>query len=135
MSHHTSGPSAAAKLSNLALVVDDEPTVRMVVRRMLAEGGFSAIEAHCAEAALGLLETVAPEVGFVITDVIMPGLDGCELGRRIKLRWPSTPVLYASAYTPEELFQQGICTDDLPFVRKPFTAEELLRRVQEIRAA
>ena len=71
----------------------------------------------------------------MVTYVIMPGLDGCELGRRIRLRWPATPVLYASAYTPDELFQQGICTDDQPFIRKPFTADELIRRVQEVRAA
>lgn len=117
------------------LVVDDEATVRLVVRRMLAEVGFHAVEAPSGEAALGLLERDSQRVAFVITDVMMPGLDGCELGRRIKAKWPRTPVLYASAYTPEELFAQGICTVDLPFVRKPFTSDELIRRVRELRVA
>ncbi len=135
MSQLPAEPSSASLMSNLALVVDDEPTVRMVVKRMLAEAGFGSLEAHCGEAALGVLETAVLQIDLVITDVIMPGLDGCELGRQIKLRWPATSILYASAYTPEELFLQGICTDDLPFVRKPFTADELIRRVREIRAA
>ncbi|MBA2626612.1 MAG: response regulator [Gemmatimonadales bacterium] len=115
------------------LVVDDEPTVRHIVRRMLVDEGFDSLEAHSAEAALGVLEREASRIGVVITDVIMPELDGCALGRRIRERWPRTPVLYASAYTPEELFAQGICTDDLPFLRKPFTADELIRRVRELR--
>ena len=127
--------SRAPGAATTILVVDDEATVRLVVRRMLADGGYDAFEAPSGEAALGLLEEDANRFGFVITDVVLPGQDGCQRGRRIRARWPATPVLYASAYPPEELFAQGICTDDLPFLRKPFTADELIRRVRELRAA
>lgn len=132
---HLSLASESPGPTTTVLVVDDEATVRLVVRRMLADGGYQAVEAHSGEAALGLLEREAQRVTFVITDVMMPGLDGCELGRRIKAKWPRTRILYASAYTPEELFAQGICTDDLPFLRKPFTGDELIRRMRELHAA
>ena len=63
----------------------------------------------------------APEpVELVVTDVVMPGMDGRELGRRISQRWPDLPILYISAYDVNDIFRRGSPRTSAPFLQKPF---------------
>ena len=71
-----------------------------------------------------------PYLDLVITDVVMPELDGWALGQRLRERCPSLPVLYISAYPPEDLFPPGAPPIDAPFLQKPLLAEVLLAKVQ-----
>lgn len=110
------------------LVVDDDEMVRRTVARMLRAGGYTVEEAEIAAAALAALERVPVDV--VLTDIMMPGMNGCELGRAIARRWPETRVLYYSGHVFDELFESGICPKDIPFVPKPFAPDEICAHIE-----
>ena len=111
------------------LVVDDEPTVRRMLVRLLSEAAYEVVEATDGEGALSI--ALRNEAGFdlVITDIKMPGMDGRELGRHLKAVLPGLPVLYISGYTsaPAGLGEPG---GSAVFVRKPFDPDDLLRKVE-----
>ena len=109
------------------LVVDDEGIVRTWMARLLRKDGYSVQEAANGAEALDL--AVADSIGFdlVITDIRMPLLNGWDLGRRIKDRWPNLPILYISGY---DVQQPG--THGGTLLRKPFEPEDLLRVVGQL---
>jgi FixJ family two-component response regulator len=71
----------------------------------------------------------------VVTDVVMPGMDGRELGRRLAHRWPTLPILYISAYDVNDIFRRGSPRLSAPFLQKPFPAEGLITTVQQLLAS
>jgi two-component system, cell cycle sensor histidine kinase and response regulator CckA len=73
-----------------------------------------------------------PYLHLVISDVLMPELDGRALGQRLRERYPALPVLYISAYPPDDLFHRGAPTADAPFLQKPLLAEDLLSTVERL---
>jgi CheY-like chemotaxis protein len=112
-------------------VVDDEQGVRDLVCRTLRAEGYRTLEAGHGAEALELVEAT-PEVHLVITDVVMPGVDGRELGRRLGQSRPALPVLYMSAYDVNDIFRRGSPHTAAPFLQKPFEHEVLLSRVEEL---
>ncbi len=74
----------------------------------------------------------APQVDLVISDVVMPGMGGRDLGRLLTRIDPSLPVLYISGYTGEDVVRRGLLDPDAQFQSKPFTAEQLGRKVREM---
>lgn len=92
--------------------------------------GYEVVEADAPEQVLSIL--ARDHVDLVLTDVMMPQMNGCELGRAISDRWPETRVLYYSGHVFEQLFDSGICPKDIPFIRKPFGVETLRHRIEEI---
>jgi two-component system, cell cycle sensor histidine kinase and response regulator CckA len=125
-------PDPAAKR---VLVVDDEPTVLIVTSRMLTTAGYVAIQASGAREALRLLELGDPRVDLVITDVVMPETDGRVLGQLIAERHQGLPVAYMSAYAADDVLHRGSPGPNLPFLRKPFSAEALVALVHQLLAA
>ena len=116
---------------NMVLVVDDEDLLRHVVCRALWSEGYRTLEARSGEDALHLV-ALMPAIDLVITDVVMTGMDGRELGRRLAAEYPDLPVLYISAYTTEDVFHRGAPDGGAPFLQKPFTPEALLERVRDL---
>lgn len=116
----------------VVLVVDDEDGVRDIVCRALRTAGFRALEAAHGAEALELVAGGSETVDLVITDVVMPGLDGRELGRRLGVSRPNLPVLYMSAYDVNDIFRRGSPSTSAPFLQKPFTQEILLTRVEQL---
>ncbi len=118
------------------LVVDDEPIVLNFMQRMAEEIGLA--EQHgvtSAEAALQWLEShVDGTKLLIVSDVRMPGMNGCQLARKVMLRWPDTRVLFVSGYLQQDLVDRGILPEGVPLLRKPFTpkefAEATIRAVQ-----
>ena len=106
------------------LVVDDEPLVRLGTAEMLRDEGYEVDEADCAETALAF----APFDCFdcVVTDYLMPGLNGVELAHRIKADRPTLPILLLSGYADLEAFRA------LPYVSKPCFGDDLARAVAEL---
>jgi PAS domain S-box-containing protein len=100
------------------LLVDDEPLVRTTAAHMLADLGYEVVECHSADAALALLG--ADTFDIVVTDHLMPGRSGAELGRIVRERWPSTELLIVSGYA-----DVNDIAPDLPRLSKPFTQIEL----------
>ncbi len=120
LSADTSGP--------VVLVVDDEAQVRLIMARQLAAGGYRVLEAGSGEEAIALLATVA--IGVVVTDTCMPGgISGVELIRRIRAAYPGQPMLRISGVHASRL-EDDPPPDDVPFLAKPFSMDELLARVQ-----
>jgi CheY-like chemotaxis protein len=114
------------------LIAEDDDALRGIVTRVFWDQGFRTLEARHGHEALHLAELAAPYLDLVVTDVVMPELDGLELGRQLSQRWASIPVLYISAYPPNDIFSRGGPTEVRPFLQKPFTSDVLLQRVREL---
>jgi hypothetical protein len=129
-----SGPTRAqaSRPSPVILVVDDEPGVRQLVCRTLEGEGYSTREAAHGGEALELVEASPDPIHLVITDVVMPGMDGRELGRRLAQSRPTLPVLYISAYDVNDIFRRGSPSISAPFLQKPFPQDILLTRVEQL---
>jgi CheY-like chemotaxis protein len=110
------------------LVVEDEELLRVVLCRQLMNAGYDAVEARDGREALKVLRG-GRAFALVLTDMIMPVMDGAELAIEIRRRWPELKILAMSAYTPAELFRFGIPHVDGPFLRKPFLPADLLAAV------
>jgi two-component system, cell cycle sensor histidine kinase and response regulator CckA len=117
------------------LVVDDEQGLRDLVCRTLRAEGFSTLEAGHGAEALELIENAPTSIDLVVTDVVMPGMDGRELGRRLAQRWPDLPILYISAYDVNDIFRRGSPRDSAPFLQKPFPLEGLITIVRGLLSA
>jgi two-component system cell cycle sensor histidine kinase/response regulator CckA len=128
----TESPPPARASGEHVLVVEDEPTVRYMTSRALKEHGYDVVEASDGSEALRLLERANGNLDLIITDVIIPGLDGTELARRAAIVRPDLPILFMSGYTDHEIVRRGLLESDKPFLQKPFTPDALIRRVAEL---
>ena len=116
----------------IVLVVEDEPTVRDMTSRALQEYGYRVVSAGGAQEALALVTQRDDNVKLLITDVVMPGMDGPELARRILALQPGLAVLFMSGYTDDDIVRRGLLKAGQPFLQKPFTPEALGREVAEL---
>ena len=124
-----SGPG----LRRTVLVVDDDPQVRALAARILADSGFAVLEAADAIHGLALLEDpVAADVCLVVTDVLMPGLTGDELGRLLHHLRPTLPVLYMSAYSRPHLDFLSPDEQEHCWLEKPFSPSALVDRALQL---
>jgi PAS domain S-box-containing protein len=114
------------------LVVEDEPQVRALAVRTLTALGYRCLEAREPAEALRLFGQEHGGVDLVITDVVMPGMSGGELGARLALVRPALPVLYTSGYSDEDVIRRGLLAGGRPFLQKPFAPEDLARKVREV---
>jgi len=110
------------------LVVEDEPAVRRLTARILGAAGYEVFEAAEPYEALALCEEV--DVDLLLTDLIMPGMSGKELADRLTAAHPRLRVLFMSGYTGDVISRQGMLSEDVTVLEKPFSSESLLRRVR-----
>ena len=103
--------------------------VRKAVFRFLSEAGARVFEAASAGEALEVVTTARPPVQLVITDVVMPDVNGVDLARVIREQSPTTRVLFMSAFPAEVLVREGLDNPDVMFLAKPFTRDELMAKV------
>ena len=111
------------------LVVDDDPAVLTVASRILSRAGYDVSSAEGSAAALELAEEEG-SFDLLLTDVVMPGMNGRELAEAFHERWPETPVLYMSAYTEDEVIREGIRLNSVTLLSKPFSVEEIVGAVE-----
>lgn len=123
-------PYASPADPRIVLIVEDEDIVRRMLTRVLGDAGYRTLEARHGEEALRMVTFAYPYLHLVITDVLMPELDGRALGQRLRERWPALPVLYISAYAVDDLFHRGAPVASAPFLQKPIKPDELLTTVQ-----
>ena len=114
------------------LIVEDEPTVRYMAARALKEHGYRVLEAGTGPEALRQVEQSNGDLDLIITDVIIPGLDGSELARRAAIVKPGLPILFMSGYTDDDIVRRGLLDSGQPFLQKPFAPDALIRRVAEL---
>jgi two-component system cell cycle sensor histidine kinase/response regulator CckA len=120
-----SPPPAPRASGEVVLLVEDEPVVRQMASRVLQEYGYGVIEARDGREALGVLERGDGRIRLLVTDVVMPGMDGRELARLAEAVRPGLPVLYMSGYTDDEIVRRGLLEAGQPFLQKPFNPETL----------
>lgn len=125
-------PKLQAGNSKTLLVVEDEPGVRRLVCKILERGGYRILEASEPAEAIKICEEHSGPIDLLITDVIMPKINGGELARQISHLKPAIQVLYTSGYTDGMINQHGILESDVAFLQKPFTSNSLLTKVQEL---
>jgi DNA-binding NtrC family response regulator len=114
------------------LVVDDEEMVRRLAARILIIQGYMAVEANGGDEAVRMLQRNAHRINGVLTDLAMPGLDGRRLGETITRCWPQIRVLYMSGFPVSRMVSEGALDPRQPFLQKPFTSEQLARKVREL---
>jgi CheY-like chemotaxis protein len=124
--------AASATGSGTILVVEDEPHVRTVVCEMLKLRGYEVLEAAGPLEGLALFEQHGEQVDLLLTDVIMPVMNGQELYAKIASMRPTIKTLYVSGYTDGKLDETGILPEGVDFLQKPFTPEDLALKVAQI---
>lgn len=125
-------PHEHANGSETILLVEDEDVVRDLVRKMLEQGGYTILEARDGREALSLSKEHVAGIDLLLTDVVMPGMNGRELAERIWFTRPDTKVLYISGYTDLRVFDPEVLDSGSAFLHKPFTYAELAGKVREI---
>lgn len=129
--------SEAAHKDSLAgtetvLVVEDSAPVRKLVRTTLERFGYRVMEAADGKAALTLLQKQDPKVDLVLTDVVLPEMDGPEMARQAKELVPGLKVIYMSGYTGEFMLERGVLEAGLELIEKPFSPEALVYKVRRM---
>jgi CheY-like chemotaxis protein len=124
--------SALPQGTETVLLVEDEPEVRWLVRDMLQRLGYTVMEARHGIEALVLSTQHPGPIHLLVTDVVMPQMNGREIAKQLTSEHPETRVLFMSGYTDDAVVRQGIQTADMGFLQKPFTSESLARKVREV---
>jgi PAS domain S-box-containing protein len=114
------------------LIVEDEASVRAIARRALEAAGYRVHEAANGRDALDFIARGTQRLGLVLTDVVLPGMSGPELARRVGEVAPGTPILLASGYPDGEIARRGLLAPGAAFIQKPFTPEALVRKVRQV---
>lgn len=121
----TTNPTSAGYV----LVVDDEPGVRRLACQMLERGGYLTLEAEDGLEALRILDCATPSVRLVLSDIRMPNLDGVQLERTCRERWPHLPVILMSGEVTRDWVVRLVREGAYQVIRKPFQADTLLQAV------
>jgi len=122
----------AAPGTETVLLVEDVDTVRALAREILRLNGYTVVEARHGREALLLSEAHRGPIHLLLTDVMMPGMSGGELARRLREVRPEARVLYMSGYADDAIFRRALPGKEGAFLEKPFTAAALSRKVREV---
>ncbi|MBN1658098.1 MAG: PAS domain S-box protein [Anaerolineae bacterium] len=124
-------PPAAVRGSETLLLVEDDPLVRAMTRDILLGLGYQVLTAGDGVEALQVAEAHPGLIHLLLTDVVLPGMNGRELADRLRSGRPEMRVLYTSGYADSAIVQHGVLAEGMHFVSKPFELEALARQVRE----
>jgi PAS domain S-box-containing protein len=116
--------------SETILLVEDDGPLRQLAQRTLESRGYSVLAAATPHEAMQIVDSHPQTIHLLLTDVILPEMNGPALAERISAQRAGMRVLYMSGYTDDAIFRQGILERHVHFVQKPFAHEELLRKVR-----
>ncbi len=114
------------------LAVEDDPSLRRLVRHVLEAGGYQVIMAEHGEEALRVCAGHADPIHLVLTDVVLPGISGPDLAERLKVLRPGLKILFTSGYTDDAVIRHGRLERGTAFVQKPASSSTLLRKIGEL---
>jgi two-component system cell cycle sensor histidine kinase/response regulator CckA len=112
------------------LLVEDSDPLRMLIRELLENVGYTVLDASAPDAALALAEKTATDVHLLLTDMVMPGMSGQELARRVAILKPRSGVVFMSGYTDQLVGEEGTLAPGTHFLQKPFTMDALLKTLR-----
>jgi two-component system cell cycle sensor histidine kinase/response regulator CckA len=113
------------------LLVEDEESLRELVGELLEANGYHVLVAEDPTKAIQTAERHEGVIHLLLTDVLMPGMNGRELAQRVKERRPDIRVLYMSGHTEDSIAQSGLVEPGALLISKPFTQESLARKLRE----
>lgn len=116
----------------VVLLVEDEDAVRSLLRESLEAYGYTVLEARSGTEALGIARTAQPRLDLLVTDMIMPQMNGHDLADRLRAERPNLRVLYITGYNDRDVVIPAGCESQLELLRKPFTGREFARVVREL---
>ncbi len=125
-------PGTLAAGSETILVVEDDDRVRSLVERLLKSCGYTVLVASHGEEALTLARAAQGQLHLLLTDVVMPGINGRQLAERLAAIHPETRTLFTSGYTEDIVVHHGVLEKGIHFISKPYSLEVLARRVRSI---
>lgn len=128
----TRQPDAPARERRRILLAEDDDLVRWVLVTCLRDSGFDVVEARNGVEALSLSEAAADAFDLLVTDRLMPQMNGYELARKLYAAHPNLRVLFVSGSAEEPEATIGLRADRVFFLPKPFTTEALAQRVREM---
>jgi CheY-like chemotaxis protein len=112
-------------------VVEDEPTLRALVRRVLERGGYEVIEAASGLAALQLWKEKKTPIDLLLTDMVMPdGISGRQLAEKLKADNPNLKVIYTTGYSPDLMGKDVALKEGVNFLQKPYPPQKLVQTVE-----
>jgi PAS domain S-box-containing protein len=125
-------PAARAEASETLLLVEDEASVRELLRELLETAGYLVLEASRPTEALQIAQSRTDPIQLLITDVVMPEMTGPELARHLAEVRPGLRMLFLSGYTEGVVVDKGLLGDGAHFLQKPFTGDALEAKVREV---
>jgi two-component system cell cycle sensor histidine kinase/response regulator CckA len=125
-------PAATPSGSETALVVEDDPAVREIVATMLRDLGYRALEAAGLADAMAAIQTEGRRIDLLVSDVMMPDLNGPELADRLRAEVNGLKVLFMSGYNDDDGLAVRLAMPGIAFIRKPFTRVALARCVRDV---
>jgi two-component system, cell cycle sensor histidine kinase and response regulator CckA len=124
--------SAPARGDELVLLVEDDPSVRELSTTFLRRQGYRVVVSQNGSEALAYAEKNHGPIDILLTDVVLPGMNGRELAERIRLLHPETAVLFASGYTEDTILRTGVMSDRFHFITKPYSLQAIAHKVREV---
>jgi signal transduction histidine kinase len=114
------------------LLVEDEDTLRTLCERILGDLGYQVMPARNGAEAIALAQGYGDRIDLLLTDVVMPGVNGSELAAQLVLHHPEMQVLFMSGYTYDAIGKHGVLDEGVSFIGKPYTPSALAKKVREV---
>ena len=118
--------------SETVMLCEDDRAVRILARHLMKEAGYDVISASCGTEALDLAGDVEGPIHLLVTDVVMPDMNGKKLAETLSGRCPDMKVLYISGYAADVISHRGVLDEGVEFLEKPFSRKELLQRMRQV---
>jgi DNA-binding response OmpR family regulator len=114
------------------LLVEDEPMILEMAAKMLGHQGYTILSAGKPEEAIRIAAEYAGHIDLLITDVVLPEMNGRDLAGKLTLLYPDLKLLFMSGYTANAISHQGVLEDGVQFLQKPFSMKNLAAKVREV---
>lgn len=123
---------SAAGGTETILLVEDEPSILSMTRTMLEQKGYTVLPSGSPGEAMEKAKNHSNGIDLIMTDVVMPGMNGRDLAGHIAVLYPGIRLLFMSGYTANVIAHQGILDDGVVFIQKPFSMEDLAKKLREV---
>jgi len=118
--------------SETVLVVEDEESILKLAKRFLESAGYTVLVGRSPAEALGIAHEYKEDIHLLLSDVVMPGMNGKQLEEKLRMIKPMIRTMFMSGYTADVIAQRGVLDEGIEFVQKPFTMKVLAQRVREV---